>query len=83
MTLEKNQAGTYSLFYKKYFYEEASTVADYLPAYFLKLYDSDVLSIFDLYFQDLATDTTQVDDHPYYTDDLELYKAINDTVDLE
>ena len=52
VALEKNQAGTYSLFYKKDFYEEVSIVADHLPAYFLKLYGSDVLSIFDLYFQD-------------------------------
>jgi len=58
VALEKNQAGTYLLFYKKHFHKEVSTVADYLPAYFLKLYSSDVLSIFDPYFQDLATDAT-------------------------
>ena len=58
-------------------------MADHLPAYFLKLYSSDVLSIFDLYFQDLATDATWVDNKPYYVDDLELHEAINNIVDLE
>ena len=58
-------------------------MADHLPTYFLKIYGSDILSIFDLYFQDLAIDATWVDDQPYYVDDLELYEAINDTVDLE
>ena len=58
-------------------------MADHLPAYFLKLYGSDVLSIFNPYFQDLVIDTTWVDNQPYYADDLELHKVINDIVDLE
>ena len=50
MALEKNKAGTYTLFYKNHFYDEASTIVDHLLAYFLKLYRNDILSIFDLYF---------------------------------
>ena len=56
VALEKNKTGTYLLFYKKHFYKEMSTVVDHLPAYFLKLYGSDILSIFDLYLQDLVKD---------------------------
>ena len=61
MALEKNKAGTFTLFYKNHFYNEASTIADYLPAYFLKIYSKNILSIFDPYFQDLAWDATWVD----------------------
>ena len=83
VALEKNKRSIYSLFYKKHFYDEASIVVDYLLAYFLKLYGNNVLSIFDPYFQDLAKDATWVDNQLYYDNDLELYEAINDTVDLE
>ena len=61
MALEKNKWGTYLLFYKKHFYHKVSTVADYLLAYFLKLYGNNVLFIIDPYFQDLAKDATWVD----------------------
>ena len=83
MAFEKNKRGTYLLFYKKYFHKEVSTVVDYLPVYFLKLYRNNVLFIFNLYFQDLAKDATWVDNQLYYEDDLELHEAINDIVDLE
>ena len=81
--MEKNKSDSYTLFYRKKIHKEASTVADHLPAYFLKLYRNDILPIFDPYFQDLVRDATWVDDQPYYEDNLELYKVINDTVDLE
>jgi len=50
VALEKIKAGTFALFCKKYFYDEVSTVANHLPAYFLKLYSENVLSIFDSSF---------------------------------
>ena len=83
IALEKNKCSIYLLFYKKHFHDKISIVADYLLAYFLKLYGNNILSIFDLYFQDLAKDTTWVNNQSYYEDDLELYEAINNTVDLE
>ena len=46
------------LLYKKRFHEEASTIADRLPAYFYKLYGDEVLHIFEPYYQDLVKDTT-------------------------
>ena len=50
IAIEKNYQGSYTLFYRKKFYEEASTVADHLPAYFLHLYGEGVLLLFDLYY---------------------------------
>ena len=55
--MEKNKSSSYTLFYRKKFYEELSTVADHLPAYFLKFYREGILSLFDPYYQDLAKDT--------------------------
>ena len=57
IALKKNKNGSYTLFYRKKFYEEASTVVDRLPAYFLKLYKEGILSLFNPYYQDLAKDT--------------------------
>ena len=83
IALEKNRNSTYTLFYKKRFHEEASTIADHLPAYFYKLYGEEVLCIFDPYYQDLAKEATWINQKPYYEDDLELYNAITDTADIE
>ena len=56
IVLEKNKSGSYILFYRKKFHEEASTMADHLPAYFLKLYKERVLNLFNPYYQDLVKD---------------------------
>ena len=58
-------------------------VADHLPAYFLHLYREGVLSLFDLYYQDLAKDAKQIEGQLYCEEELELNEAINDDVDLE
>ena len=58
-------------------------MADHLPAYFLHLYGEEVLSLFDLYYQDLAKDAKWIERQPYYEEELELNEAINDDVDLE
>jgi len=50
VVLEKNYSRNYTLFYRKKFYKEVSVVADYLPAYFLKLYGKGILTLFDLYY---------------------------------
>ena len=82
IALEKNRTSTFTLFYEKKFHKEA-IIADHLPAYFHKLHGDEVLQIFELYFQDLVKDTTQIGKKLYYDNDLELYNAINDIVDLE
>ena len=58
-------------------------VADHLPTYFLKLYRVGVLSIFILYYQDLAREAKWINKQLYYNDELELNEAINNNVDLE
>ena len=50
IVLEKNRTGTFTLFYKKKFHEEASIIIDHLPAYFYNLYGDEVLLIFEPYF---------------------------------
>ena len=57
ISVERNKNYTYSVLCKKKFHKEASTVADHVPAYFFKLYGEGILSIFTLYYQDLAHDT--------------------------
>ena len=47
------------------------------------LYGEGILSIFALYYQDLARDTKWIKDQPYYEDKLDLNETINDKVDLE
>ena len=64
-------------------HKEASTVVDYVPAYFFHLYREGILSIFDLYYQDLAKEAKQINGQLYCKDELELNKAIKDDVDLE
>ena len=58
-------------------------MVDYLPAYFLKLYREGVLSIFALYYQDLAREAKWINNQLYYEDELELNDTINDKADLE
>ena len=60
--IEKNKNYTYLVLYKKKYYEEASTVVNYLPAYFLQQYREGVLSIFALYYQDLACDAKWINE---------------------
>ena len=50
IALEKNKNGSYTLFYRKKFHKEVSIVVDHLPAYFLKLHEEGVLSLFDSYY---------------------------------
>ena len=50
VVLEKNRSRSYTLFYRNKFHEEASTVADHLLAYFLKLHRESILSLFDPYY---------------------------------
>ena len=83
IALEKNKNGIYILLYKKRIHEEASTIVDYLPIYFYILYGDKILHIFEPYYQDLAKDATWIDKQPYYEDNLELHKVINNKVDLE
>ena len=83
ISIEKNHQGLYTLFYRKNFYKEASTVVDHLPAYFLHLYREGVLSLFDPYYQDLAKDAKWIEGQPCYEEELELNEAINDDVDLK
>ena len=73
----------HNLIYKLKYHNEVSTVADHIPAYFLKLYRKGVLQIFDLYFQDLAREAMWKDDQLYYDDELELNEVIQDDIDLE
>ena len=54
ISIEKNLSGNYILFYKKKFYYDTSTIADYLPALMQKQYSDDIIYIFELYYQDLA-----------------------------
>ena len=74
VVLEKNKGGSYILFYRKKIHKEASTIADHLPAYFLKLYGEGVLSLFDPYYQDLAKDTKWIKNQLYYDNKIELHK---------
>ena len=83
MVLEKNCNSLCTLFYRKKFYKEASTVADHILACFLYLYGKEVLLMFDFYYQDLAKETKQISSHPYYKNKIKLNNTINDNVDLK
>ena len=65
------------------FHEEASTIADHIPTYFLKLHRDEVLFIFTLYYQDMASEAKQINGQTYYKDELELNEAINNKVNAE
>ena len=54
ISIKKNSSGNFVLFYKKKFYCDASTIANYLPAVMQKQYTGNIMHIFDLYYQDLA-----------------------------
>ena len=64
-------------------HKEASTVANYILVYLLHLYGEEVLSMFNLYYQDLAKVVKWIDSQPYYKDKIEFNDAINNDIDLK
>ena len=80
--IERNTNGGHCLFFKKKFHNEANTVADRLPAWFLKIYGKEVLTLFDPHYQDVAKEVKWINDKPYYEDELELNEETNDEADL-
>ena len=54
ISIEKDLLGNYIFFYKKKFYRDVSTIANYLLAVMNKQYNGNVLYIFEPYYQDLA-----------------------------
>ena len=54
ISVEKDINGNYILYYKKKFYCDVSTIADFLATVIMKQYNNSILRIFDPYHQTLA-----------------------------
>ena len=64
------------------YHEEASTVADHIPDYFLKLCIKGLLTMFDLFCQDIAREAKWKDDQTWYEDELNINEANTDNIEL-
>ena len=81
ISIEKNPSGNYTLFYKKKFYHDVSTITDYLPVVMDKQYNSNVLHIFEPYYQDMAKDVVLENGIPIHKEEKELNDNLDEQLD--
>ena len=69
------------MLYKKKFYQDTSIIADFLAAIIAKQYDEKILSIFKLYYQDIAKNVIWVNRISITVEDKDLEDALDKELD--
>jgi len=81
ISVEKDYRGNVLLVYKKKYYKNISTMADFLTAIMIKQYDKNILSIFQPYYQDAAINVIWIDGIPMTAEEKDLEDILGKELD--